>query len=100
MLGLLLAASPAAADCNADNAIFEDDFEFLDGSWGPAADNFYVEDGVLVTKNGGGRVNFQASNEAADLITLRLGSSFGGRIGTTITPWVTGAGALSRSAGE
>jgi hypothetical protein len=67
LLGLLLAIDPAAAACDPDNAIFEDDFEFLDGSWGPPADNFNVEAGVLVAENGGGRVNFQATNEVADV---------------------------------
>jgi hypothetical protein len=65
--GLLLAAGPAAAECDADNAIFDDDFEFLDPSWGAAADNFYVENGVLVAKSYWGQVNLQTQNEAANV---------------------------------
>lgn len=63
---LLLAASQAAADCNPDTAIFEDDFEFLDGSWTQSTDKIYVEDGVLVLKNWG-QVNFQTQSEAANV---------------------------------
>jgi hypothetical protein len=67
LLGLLLAANPAAAECDPDNAIFEDDFEFLDGSWGAPADSFNVEDGVLVLRSFWGQVNFQTQNEAANV---------------------------------
>jgi hypothetical protein len=63
----LLAAGPAAAECDTDNALFEDDFEFLDGTWGQPLDGFDVEDGVLVTKGNWGRVNLQTTNEAADI---------------------------------
>ncbi|ODS03260.1 hypothetical protein AUC71_01075 [Methyloceanibacter marginalis] len=50
-LGLALAASPAAAECNPDDALFEDEFEFLDVSWGESDDNLYVEDGAWSSKN-------------------------------------------------
>ena len=67
ILGLLLAASPAFADCDPDNTIFEDGFEFLDPSWGAQADNFYVEDGVLVLKSFWGQANTLTQNEAANV---------------------------------
>jgi hypothetical protein len=63
---ILLAANPAAAECNPDNAIFEDDFEFMDASWGQPNENVFVEDGALVVKGGWGQVNFQTTSEAAD----------------------------------
>lgn len=67
ILGLLLAAGPAIAACDPDNALFEDDFEFLDPSWGAPADNFYVEDGVLVLKSFWGQANTLTQNEAANV---------------------------------
>jgi hypothetical protein len=67
ILGLLLAASPAVAECDPDNALFEDDFEFLDPSWGAPADNFYVEDGVLVLKSFWGQTNSLTQSEAANV---------------------------------
>jgi hypothetical protein len=63
LFGWLL-ATPAFAQCNADNAIFADDFEFLDGTWGDATDNFYVDDGALIIKQGYGDVNFSTKNDA------------------------------------
>jgi hypothetical protein len=50
VLGLLLAAGPAVAACNREDAAFEDDFEFLDPSWGAAAGELSVASGVLVLK--------------------------------------------------
>ena len=67
ILGLLLAASPAVAECDPDNGIFEDEFEFLDPSWGAPADDFYVEDGALVIKSHWGQVNTLTQNEAANV---------------------------------
>jgi hypothetical protein len=66
-LGLALAASPTLAACDPDNAIFEDDFEFLDASWGAPADNFYVEDGTLILSSYWGNINSQTINEAANV---------------------------------
>jgi hypothetical protein len=66
LLGLVLSTSPAVAECDRDAALFEDDFEFLDGSWSQPTDQIYVEDGVLVLKNWG-QVNFQTRSEAADV---------------------------------
>jgi hypothetical protein len=63
---ILLAANPAAAECNPDNAIFEDDFEFMDASWGQPNENVYVEDGAFVIKGSWGQVNLQTTSEAAD----------------------------------
>jgi len=67
MLGLLLAASPAVADCDPDNALFEDDFEFMDPSWGEASDVFFVEDGALVIKGFAGMANQLTKNEGANV---------------------------------
>lgn len=67
ILGSLLAASPAAAKCDPDTSIYDDDFEFMDGSWGQPDDNTFVEDGVLVAKNAYGRMNFQTTNTAANV---------------------------------
>jgi hypothetical protein len=66
MLGLLLAASPASAACDSETALFEDDFEFLDGSWAQPTEQIYVEDGVLVLKDWG-QVNLQTWSVAADV---------------------------------
>jgi hypothetical protein len=66
LFGWLL-ATPVFAQCNAENAIFDDDFEFLDGTWGDADDNLYVEDGALVIKTWTGRVNFATKNDGADV---------------------------------
>jgi hypothetical protein len=64
IFGLLPAASPAFAECDPETALYEDDFEFLDGSWG---DKLTVEDGVLVLDGGWVQVNFQTHNEAANV---------------------------------
>ncbi len=66
LFGWLL-ATPAFAECNPDNAVFDDDFEFLDGTWGDADDNFYVEDGALVVKTWAAHVNFSTKNEGANV---------------------------------
>jgi hypothetical protein len=64
---LAVPASSAFAECNPDNAIFEDDFEFLDASWGDADDAFDVEDGVLLVKGYRSQVNFATQNDGADV---------------------------------
>ena len=64
-LGLFLAAGPAAAECDPDTAIFEDEFDFLDVTWGEPDDNLYVEDGSLILYDFGGVVNFSTQNEGA-----------------------------------
>lgn len=66
-LGLIFAASPAAAECSSDDAIFEDEFEFMDVSWGDSDDNLYVENGALVMQEYGGVVNFSTLNEGANI---------------------------------
>jgi hypothetical protein len=66
LFGWLL-ATPAFAQCDADNAIYADDFEFLDGTWGDADDTFFVEDGALTAKGWTGHVNFSTKNEGADV---------------------------------
>ena len=66
MLGHVVVASPALAECNLETSIFDDDFEFLDGSWAQPTDKIYVEEGVLVLKDWG-QVNLQTSSVAADV---------------------------------
>jgi hypothetical protein len=66
LLGQVVAASPAFADCNLETSIFDDDFEFLDGSWTQPTDKVFVEDGVLVLKDWG-QVNLQTWSVAADI---------------------------------
>jgi len=65
LFGWLL-ATPALAQCDKDNAIFEDDFSFMDGTWGDADDAFFVEDGALTIKGWAGHVNFATKNDGAD----------------------------------
>ena len=65
--GLMLAAHPAAAACNPEDAMFEDEFEFLDVSWGESDDSLYVEDGVLIVDGSGGVVNFDTQNTGANV---------------------------------
>lgn len=67
ILGVLLAASPAIAEGDPDNALFEDDFEFLDPSWGEPADNFFVGDGALVLKGFWGQTNGLTRNKGANV---------------------------------
>ena len=64
LFGWLL-ATPAFAQCSTDNAIFEDEFEFLDATWGDPDDSFFVEDGSLVIKGWAAHVNFATKNDAA-----------------------------------
>lgn len=68
-LGLVLAigAGSARADCNADNAIYEDEFDFLDSSWGSPTDEINVEDGALVIHGNYGLVNLSTNAETADV---------------------------------
>jgi len=64
-LGLAFAAQPAAAECNPDNALFEDDFAFLDVSWGEPDDSLFVEDEALLVKGARQQVNFSTQNQGA-----------------------------------
>ncbi len=66
LFGWLL-ATPAFAQCSTDNAIFEDEFEFLDATWGDPDDSFFVEDGSLEIKGWAAHVNFATKNDAADV---------------------------------
>jgi len=65
--GLAVAASPALAECNPDNALFEDNFEFMDVSWGEPDENFSVEDEALLVKGWREQVNFTTQNEGANV---------------------------------
>lgn len=64
---LVFASSPASALCDPDTALFEDDFAFLDVSWGDADDSIGVEDGTLVVRGNGGVVNLETKNEGASI---------------------------------
>ena len=66
-LALFFTAGTARADCNADDALYADDFEFLDGSWGDADDHFYTEGGSAVVKDWVERVNFATQNQGANI---------------------------------
>jgi hypothetical protein len=66
-LALSVAAGPAFAACDSDNAIFEDDFEFMDVSWGQPSEEVLVEDGSLVINEYMGIVNFLTQNKGADV---------------------------------
>jgi hypothetical protein len=58
-LCLFSVATPAAAGCNPDTALFADDFaEFMDATWGDPDDKLFVKDGTLVAKSYTGVVNF------------------------------------------
>ena len=65
--GLMFAAQQAVAACNPEDALFEDEFEFLDVSWGESDDSFYVEDGTLIIDESGGVVNFDTQNTGANV---------------------------------
>jgi hypothetical protein len=58
---------PAFAECDPDEVIFEDDFEFHDVSWGQPSENVFVKDGAFVVKDGWGQVNFQTRADEADV---------------------------------
>ncbi|HZP09211.1 hypothetical protein [Methyloceanibacter sp.] len=66
-LVLLFAAGTARADCNPDTAIYDDDFEFLDGSWGDPDDHFDVEEGALTVHDWREQVNFATKNQGANI---------------------------------
>jgi len=66
-LSFLAFTGPALAQCDPDNVIFEDDFEFFDASWGTPSDTVYVEDGALIIKEGWGQVNFSTRVDEADV---------------------------------
>jgi hypothetical protein len=58
---------PAYAECDPDEVIFEDDFGFMDVSWGQPSETVYVKDGALIVKDGWGKVNFQTRVDEADV---------------------------------
>jgi hypothetical protein len=60
-------ASTAVAACDPDSAIFTDDFEFMDPSWGEPDDQFFVRKGVLVVKAYRTQVNFLTENEGGNV---------------------------------
>jgi hypothetical protein len=64
-LVVLVANHDAFAACDPENALYEDDFEFLDVSWGRADDSILVDDGALVIRGSGGVVNLETKTKAA-----------------------------------
>jgi hypothetical protein len=66
-LALTVTAGSAFAECDSDNAIFEDDFEFMDVSWGQPSEEIFVEDGQLIIDEYMGIVNFLTQNKGADV---------------------------------
>ena len=64
-LGLLVANHGAHAACDPENALYEDDFEFLDVSWGDADEAVLVDDGALVIKGAGGLINLETKSKGA-----------------------------------
>ncbi|ODR99422.1 hypothetical protein AUC68_05495 [Methyloceanibacter methanicus] len=64
-LGLLVANHGAQAACDPENALYEDDFAFLDASWGDADEAVLVDDGALVIKGAGGVVNLETKTKGA-----------------------------------
>ncbi len=66
-LALCVSAGPAFAACDTENAIFEDDFEFMDISWGEPSDDVFVEDGQFVIDGFMGQVNFLTQNKGANV---------------------------------
>ncbi len=65
--GLVLAASPAAAECDPDTSIYEDEFDFMDPSWGDPDDSLYVEDDKLVIHSYTSVVNFNTLNKGGNV---------------------------------
>jgi hypothetical protein len=57
----LAIAGPAAAACDSANALFEDNFESLDSSWGAPDDAVSAKDGSLVLKPAAGYWRFVPS---------------------------------------
>ena len=64
-LVVLVANHDAFAACDPENALYEDDFEFLDVSWGRADDSILVDDGALEVRGSGGVVNLETKTKAA-----------------------------------
>lgn len=61
------ATSPVGAACSPDHALYTDDFEYMDASWGEPDDKFFVKDGALMVKAWRSQVNFSTQNEGADV---------------------------------
>lgn len=61
----LSVSTSLSAACKPENALYEDDFEFLDVSWGAADDSILVEDGTLVINGSGGLVNLETKTKGA-----------------------------------
>ena len=66
-LSFVATTGPARAECDPDEVIFEDDFEFHDISWGQPSETVYVKDGALLIKDAWGQVNFQTMADEADV---------------------------------
>jgi hypothetical protein len=66
-LSFVANTAPALAECDLDNVIFEDDFEFFDVTSGEPSETVYVKDGALLIKEGCAQVNFSTRSDEADV---------------------------------
>lgn len=64
---VLVANHGASAACDPETALYEDEFDFLDVSWGSADDSILISDGALQIRGSGGVVNLETKTKAADV---------------------------------
>ncbi len=71
VFGLLFSAGPALAACDPDNALFADDFEYFDGTWGEPSDVLFAQDGVMYANVAAdswlAQVNFSTTSQEANV---------------------------------
>lgn len=66
-LTVLVAGHSAFAACDPETALYEDEFDFLDVSWGSADDSILINDDALQIRGSGGVVNLETKTKAADV---------------------------------
>ncbi|ODR96300.1 hypothetical protein AUC70_15545 [Methyloceanibacter stevinii] len=66
-LTVLVAGHGAFAACDPETALYEDEFDFLDVSWGSADDSILINDDALQIRGSGGVVNLETKTKAADV---------------------------------
>lgn len=64
---VLVANHGASAACDPETALYEDEFDFLDVSWGSADDSILISDDALQIRGSGGVVNLETKTKAADV---------------------------------
>jgi hypothetical protein len=64
---VLVANHGASAACDPETALYEDEFDFLDVSWGSADDSILINDDALQIRGSGGVVNLETKTKAADV---------------------------------